>query len=54
MSLQIAIALLYPIAWVHSLECLLDLLIPVTERHNGPLEDSNDVQCNALADPKSG
>lgn len=56
LSLSLAIGrgrdpILSPIPFVHPFKCLLDLMIPVTERNDEPLEDPNKVQSNALSHP---
>lgn len=53
MLLQITFSLLHPLARIHSLERLVDLLVPVAESHNRPLKDADDVKGDALADPKA-
>lgn len=54
MSLQIALSLLDPFARVHPVESLLDFLVPIAESNDGPLENANDIQCNALTYPEAG
>ena len=43
----------YPVALVHSFERLLDLVIPIAERHDHPFQCTDKVQRDALSDPKA-
>lgn len=53
MSLPIFVSRLFPVPRIQTSKCLLCLIFPIAESHNSPFYEPDQIQSDALTDPKT-